>query len=145
MGVFFINWITQLQGPKWNLLLRSVIFTVYLLLGAVIFQQLETHEAVREKKDFRTRKAIFQQMYGINETVFEAFIEEVRRAVDDGYFDVQFDRWSFFGSVFFTATVLTTIGNYHIGVIVYKRRYKRINVLWLSCGVGVEEGENRRY
>lgn len=112
MGVFFINWITQLKGPTWNLLLRTSIFTVYLLLGAVVFQQLETKGAAREKNDFKARKMVFQKMYGINDTAFQAFIEEVRRAVDDGYFDVQFDRWSFFGSVFFTATVLTTIGKF---------------------------------
>ena len=110
MGVFFINWITQLPGPTKNLLLRTAIFLAYLLLGAVIFKTLESTQGAKEQNQFRIRKRLFQKTYGINDTVFEDFVEEVRRAVDDGYFDVEFDRWSFFGSVFFTATVLTTIG-----------------------------------
>lgn len=110
MGVFFINWITQLPGPTKNLLLRTTIFLVYLLIGAVIFKTIESRQGHKEKDEFRIRKRLFQQTHGINDTAFESFVEEVRRAVDDGYFDVEFDRWSFFGSVFFTATVLTTIG-----------------------------------
>ena len=112
MGVFFINWFTQLKGPTWNLLLRTVIFTVYLVFGALMFKLIESNQGVKEKHDFQRRKAVFQEMYNINETAFKAFVDEVRRAVDDGYFDVEFERWSFFGSLFFTATVLTTIGKW---------------------------------
>ena len=117
MGVFFINWISQLPGPTKNLLLRSLIFLVYLLLGAVVFKSLESKNGSKEQNDFRIRKRLFQMKYGINDSAFQGFVEEVRQAVDDGYFDVDFDRWSFFGSVFFTATVLTTIGKNTVGIM----------------------------
>lgn len=122
MGVFFINWITQLKGPTRNLLLRTSIFFVYLLFGAVIFKSLESQQGHQEKNEFRARKQSFQQRHGINESEFDEFIEEVRRAVNDGYFDVDFDRWSFFGSVFFTATVLTTIGFGHMAPCTFPGR-----------------------
>ena len=82
------------------------------MLGAVVFKALESTNGSKEQNDFRIRKWMFQKRYGINDSAFQEFVEEVRQAVDDGYFDVDFDRWSFFGSIFFTATVLTTIGEF---------------------------------
>ena len=110
MGVFFINWITSLEGPTRNLLLRTVIFMAYLIAGAAVFKALESGKGLEEKAEFRTAKLKMQITYGINDSVLEKFVGEVKKAVDDGYYDVDFDRWSFFGALFFTATVITTIG-----------------------------------
>ena len=110
MGVFFINWITQLKIPTRNLLLRTSIFAVYLITGAAVFRIIESKKGHEEKAAFDKIKFELKTMYGINNTILETFIHEVRIAEADGYWDVDFDRWSFFGSLFFTATVLTTIG-----------------------------------
>ncbi|XP_057306657.1 potassium channel subfamily K member 2-like [Hydractinia symbiolongicarpus] len=114
MGVFFINWITSLQGPTKNLLLRTLIFTAYLLVGAAIFRMIESRTGIEEKNDFDQIKQDIIDTYGINNSVLEIFIDRVRSAEAEGYWDVDFERWSFFGSLFFAATVLTTIGFGHM-------------------------------
>ena len=110
MGVFFLNWLNALQGPTRNLLLRTVLFVVYLLTGSAVFQVLESKYEVKEKQHFEDVRYRIKLTYGINDTELNAFISEVRSAINDGYFDVDYDRWGFMGSMFFTATVITTIG-----------------------------------
>ena len=108
--MFFLNWFHALQAPTRNLLLRTTIFVVYLLAGSAVFQALESRQVVRERQRFEDVKYHMKSNYGINESELERFIYEVKEALEDGMYDVDYDRWGFMGSLFFTATVITTIG-----------------------------------
>ena len=110
--MFFLNWLNALQGPTRNLLLRTTIFVVYLLAGSAVFQALESRQVVRERQRFEDVKYYMKTNYGINESELNRFIYEVKEALEDGMYDVDYDRWGFMGSLFFTATVITTIGRY---------------------------------
>lgn len=111
MGLFFINWINSLEVPTRNLLLRTTIFFIYLLIGAIIFHYLESDNSLKERQKFIEIKVQMKTQYGINETAFNDFIGKVKDAIDDGYYRFPgFDRWSIFGSLFFAATVVTTVG-----------------------------------
>ena len=110
--MFFLNWFNALQAPTRNLLLRTTIFVVYLLAGSAVFQALESRQVVKERQRFEDVKYHMKSNYGINESELERFIYEVKEALQDGMYDVDYDRWGFMGSLFFTATVITTIGRY---------------------------------
>ena len=110
--MFFLNWFNALQAPTRNLLLRTTIFVVYLLAGSAVFQALESRQVVKERQRFEDVKYHMKSNYGINESELERFIYEVKEALEDGMDDVDYDRWGFMGSLFFTATVITTIGRY---------------------------------
>ncbi|XP_065071612.1 potassium channel subfamily K member 3-like [Rhopilema esculentum] len=114
MGVFFLNWLHALQGPTRNLLLRTTLFVVYLLAGSAVFQALESKQVVKERQRFEDVKYYMKTSYGINESELNRFIFEVKEALEEGFYDVDYERWGFMGSLFFTATVITTIGYGHM-------------------------------
>ena len=105
-----MNWLNALQGPTRNLLLRTTLFVLYLLAGSAVFQALESRQAVKERQRFENVKYYMKTSYGINDSDLNKFITEVKEALDDGIYEVDYDRWCFMGSLFFTATVITTIG-----------------------------------
>lgn len=110
MGVFFLNFLRALKGPTRNLLLRTTLFFVYLLFGAAVFQTLESGAERKEKDRFDVVQRSMKDKYNISDLDMQNFYVEISKAIDEGYFDVNFDRWSFTGSLFFTGTVVTTIG-----------------------------------
>ena len=124
MGVFFLNWLNALQAPTRNLLLRTTIFVVYLLAGSAVFQALESKQVVQERQRFEDVKYYMKSNYGINESELQRFIYEVKEALEDGIYDMEYDRWGFMGSLFFTATVITTIGRYMLIFFCLCLRYK---------------------
>lgn len=112
MGVFFLNFLRALKGPTKNLVLRTTLFLVYLLFGAAVFQTIESGAEHREIHHFDKVQQQMKEKYNISDDEMNNFFTEVSKAIDDGYFDVAYDRWSFAGSLFFTGTVVTTIGKY---------------------------------
>ncbi len=88
------------------------MFVVYLLAGSAVFQALESRQVVKEKQRFEDVKYYMKKSYGINDSELNRFINEVKEAVEDGIYEVEYDRWCFMGSLFFTATVITTIGEW---------------------------------
>ena len=75
-----------------------------------MFQALESRQVVKERQRFEDVKYYMKTSYGINESELNRFIYEVKEALEEGFYDVEYDRWGFMGSLFFTATVITTIG-----------------------------------
>ena len=75
-----------------------------------MFQTIESGEERREKHHFELVRQNLKEKYNISEKDMENLFMEISKAVDEGYFDVNYDRWSFAGSLFFTGTVVTTIG-----------------------------------
>lgn len=110
MGVFFLNFLRALKGPTKNLVLRTTLFLVYLLFGAAVFQTIESGAEHREIHHFDKVQKNMKEKYNISDEEMSNFFTEISKAIDDGYFDVAYDRWSFAGSLFFTGTVVTTIG-----------------------------------
>ena len=117
MGVFFLNFLRALKGPTKNLLLRTTLFFVYLLFGAAVFQTLESGAERKEKDRFDVVQRNMKAKYNISELDMQNFYVEISKAIDEGYFDINFDRWSFTGSLFFTGTVVTTIGKAFTGLL----------------------------
>ena len=110
MGVFFLNFLRALKGPTKNLVLRTTLFLVYLLFGAAVFQTIESGAEHKEIHHFDKIQQQMKEKYNISDAEMNHLFEEISKAIDDGYFDVGYDRWSFAGSLFFSGTVVTTIG-----------------------------------
>jgi len=110
MGVFFLNFFRSLKAPTKNLLLRTTLFFVYLLFGGALFQTIESGAEKKEKLHFDQVRQTITSKYNISEHDMAEFFVEINKAIEEGYFDVEYDRWSFAGSVFFSGTVVTTIG-----------------------------------
>lgn len=117
MGVFFLNFLRALKGPTKNLVLRTTLFLVYLLFGAAVFQTIESGAEHREIHHFDKVQKNMKEKYNISDEEMSNFFTEISKAIDDGYFDVAYDRWSFAGSLFFTGTVVTTIGEYKFVIL----------------------------
>lgn len=132
MGVFFLNFLRALKGPTKNLVLRTTLFLVYLLFGAAVFQTIESGAEHREIHHFDKVQKNMKEKYNISDEEMSNFFTEISKAIDDGYFDVAYDRWSFAGSLFFTGTVVTTIGKYKF-LILLLPRVERPNVCRTSC------------
>lgn len=107
-----------------KLLLRIVLFLVYLLLGATVFHFIEhKHEKEeRDRNDFHKKYKNFTDRYKISKKDMVAFIKELEGALKLGYNTTSgFNgsttggwpshfRWQFMNAFHFAGNVVTTIG-----------------------------------
>lgn len=107
-----------------KLLLRIVLFLVYLLVGAGIFYGIEhsNEDDLRGKNDFHKKYKNFTDRYKISKEDMLAFIKGLEGAIKLGYnvtsgFDGSREeawsghyRWQFMGAFHFAGNVVTTIG-----------------------------------
>ncbi|XP_014682025.1 PREDICTED: potassium channel subfamily K member 1-like [Priapulus caudatus] len=97
-----------------------MFIVVYLALGAWIFQLLETPWEIREMETMRILKASFLEQHGcLTGQTLEKFIVAIVEADDRGVSAVSNVtmtelNWSFGQSLFFTSTIITTIGYGHV-------------------------------
>jgi hypothetical protein len=78
----------------------------YLLIGAAIFQAMESGHEKSEKIRLAEEEAIFRFRYNISDEDFQLMTNNIVSSVpykDDG-------QWHFSGSFYFVTTVITTIG-----------------------------------
>lgn len=115
-----------------KLIIRIVLFLVYLLVGAAIFRAIElpNERKEREEDQFKAAQKNFTDKYNISEDDMKQFLTKLKRALELG-FDLQtadypkIDQWHFMNAFFFAGNVVTTIGEsdsfhrsqYHFGKI----------------------------
>lgn len=97
------------EGSK-NLVIQIGVFLVYIFLGAIIFQALESHNEEEEREAMLLARKYFQQKYNISHDDMKVFINKIEEIVDHGFSQHWVKRWTILGSLFFAGTVVTTIG-----------------------------------
>ena len=99
------------QNTK-KLIIRIVLFLVYLLVGAAIFQAIELRNEKKERANFPFEdiKTKFLTKHNISE-----FLRKLKKAIELG-FDLQTgefpeeEQWHFMNAFVFAGNVVTTIG-----------------------------------
>lgn len=87
--------------------LALIICTLtYLLVGAAIFDALESQEETSQKKDLDQRKDRLLHIFNVSTVAFDE-LEKVVLQLKPHKAGVQ---WKFTGSFYFAITVITTIG-----------------------------------
>ena len=93
-----------------NLVIQIALFLVYIFLGAVVFQALESQNEEEERKAMVVARDRFQEKYNISRDDLKNFIDQIEQIADHGFGQHWIRRWTILGSLFFAGTVVTTIG-----------------------------------
>lgn len=104
------------QNTK-KLIIRIVLFLVYLLVGAAIFQAIELRNEKKERSNFPFEdiKTKFLTKHNISESEMNEFLRKLKKAIELG-FDLQTgefpeeEQWHFMNAFVFAGNVVTTIG-----------------------------------
>ena len=100
-----------------KLIIRILLFLVYLLVGAAIFQaiELQNEKKLRDEDQFLAVKKNLTIKYNISNEDMNEFFAQLKRALELG-FDLQRAdyparyQWHFMNAFFFAGNVVTTIG-----------------------------------
>lgn len=107
-----------------NLICQVTAYFVYILMGAIIFQALESKNELFERQSMHEERRLFQAKFNISDADMDEFLAKVEDIVDHGFNKNWVERWSLMGSLFFAGTVVTTIGEFSFSVP-YNKRMKR--------------------
>ena len=98
------------EGSQKALVIQIALFLVYIFLGALVFQALESHNEEKERKAMLAAQIHFQKKYNISQDDLTIFINKIEEIADHGFSQHWVKRWTILGSLFFAGTVVTTIG-----------------------------------
>ena len=93
-----------------RLIVRGIFFVLYLGMGMVVFKELECDNERTSKLKAKQAIASMIKKYNISKKEMETFGEMITEAEIWGYTKGWIEKWSYTGSLFFSATVITTIG-----------------------------------
>lgn len=109
----------EVSSSTKKLILRILLFLLYLLIGAAIFDAIESPEEkdLRKKLQFEELRKNFTLKFNISESDMTVLLEGLREALDLGY-EIGYNNiggypatnWDFMDAFFFAGNVVTTIG-----------------------------------
>jgi hypothetical protein len=93
-----------------SVFIQLLLFFCYLIFGALVFQALELENETRERRILLNSRRDLQKKYNVSEEDLRKFIKLVQAIADQGFSNEWVERWNFIGALFFSGTVVTTIG-----------------------------------
>lgn len=75
---------------------------------------MELENEARERRILLNSRKDLQEKYNVTEEDLQRFIKLIQAIADQGFSDEWVDRWNFIGALFFSGTVVTTIGYGHL-------------------------------
>ena len=97
-----------------RLICLAALLGIYLLSGAVVFQVLENENDKLEIQQLNSVKKLFLEKHNMTPDDFDFLVEKVENAVKHrcGGDPDQWctSRWTYYASVYFTWSVVTTVG-----------------------------------
>lgn len=104
----------SLRRDTKRLLLLMVLLGIYLLSGAAVFQVLENETEQKEVEKLNTVRKFTMRRYNMSVEEFNALIKKVEVALSHRCQRTEEswcqNRWTYYASLYFTASVVTTIG-----------------------------------
>ncbi|XP_020617860.1 potassium channel subfamily K member 15-like [Orbicella faveolata] len=101
-----------------RLICLAALLGIYLLSGAVVFQVLENENDKFEIQQLNSVKKLFLEKHNMTPDDFDFLVEKVENAVKHrcGGDPDQWctSRWTYYASVYFTWSVVTTVGYGHL-------------------------------
>lgn len=93
-----------------SIIIQLILFFSYLVFGALVFQALEIENEKRERENLVLTRTQLQFKYNVSDKDIREFMKLVQTIADQGFSDEWVERWNFIGALFFSGTVVTTIG-----------------------------------
>lgn len=95
-------------GDNTKLVLESLLFVVYLVIGAIIFQAIEKETEQTEKARLKQEIFSLQRKYNISDEI----IKSLKELFQSPYATTEIKTWTFGNAFVFAGTVVTTVGEY---------------------------------
>lgn len=99
-----------------KLIVLWIIYFVYMVIGAVLFSELEYENENEQIRYFTALMSRIQKEHNLSDTVMDTLSFTHDDACSKGIrFQGPFsNKWDFAGSFYFVGTVITTIGEYDV-------------------------------